>query len=85
MPSGVQDDTEMACSRTHNAGAWTQLVYQSETWRDLAARADQREAAAWHEIAELMAANLEQVANSQCTSEMVANVRASAARLAGNK
>lgn len=79
----IEADTELACSRTRSAGAWTQLVFRSATWRDLAARADRRDPRAWEEIGDRIEHNLESVDGSACTEEMLENVRASAARLAG--
>ncbi len=75
----------MVCSRTRSAGAWTQLVYQTKTWRDVAARADRRDPDAWREIADLIERNRQRVKNTVCTDEMLKNVRASAARLAGSR
>jgi hypothetical protein len=81
--ASIDSDTEMACARTRSAGAWTQLVYQSATWRRLAERADGREAAAWNEIGDLVERNIDEVEGSVCTDEMLSNIRASAARLSG--
>lgn len=77
----VAADTERACARTRSAGAWSQLIYQSATWRDLAERADRRDARAWDAIAELIAARRAQAPDSACTAEIEREVRASAARL----
>jgi hypothetical protein len=77
----IEADTEMACQRTSSAGGWTQLVYQSTAWRELALRADRGEADAWEELAELIEHNRKHVADTACSEDILANVRASASRL----
>lgn len=80
--AAIADDAELVCARTRSAGAWTQLVYRSATWDDLAARADQRDPTAWSAIADLLE-HQRAAPGSRCTAAIVATVRASAARLAG--
>jgi hypothetical protein len=80
--SPEQADTEMTCVRSHDAGAWTQLVYRTQTWRDLAERADRHDANAWREIANLIERNRQGVKDTACTDRMLQDVRATAARLA---
>jgi hypothetical protein len=80
-PGEVEFDTEILCSRTRSAGMFQQLVFMTETWRELAVRADNREPEAWRRIADLVEHNRSAVENSQCTDEMVANFRTSAENL----
>ena len=75
-----QADTEYACTRT-DAGMWTQLPFRSDLWRDLAERADRRDAAAWQAMADLMEANRASLESSRCSPEIVRRVQESARRL----
>jgi hypothetical protein len=74
----------MACARAHSAGAWTQLVFQTQTWKSLAQRADARDVEAWQHIANLIEWNCDHVSGTRCTKQMVSDVRASASRLSSN-
>jgi hypothetical protein len=80
--AAVDADTELACSRTRSAGAWTQLVFQTATWRHLADRADRRDPDAWTAIGDLIEQRLRNVPGTACTEAMLRDVRASAGRLA---
>lgn len=77
----VRDDTEEACART-SAPRWSEVVFVSDKWRDIAPRADAGDPEAWREIASLMRNNMKQVEESLCSAKVVAEVEASAGRLA---
>lgn len=79
----IEADTETACARTRSAGAWSQLVYRTTTWRRLAERADGRDPDAWDAIGDRMEHNRLTTRGSACTEDVIRNVRASAARLRG--
>lgn len=79
--TAVERDTETACARTHDAGAWTQLVFLTQSWQDLARRADARDPDAWEEIADRVQSNLRRVDGTTCRKDMLADLRASATRL----
>jgi hypothetical protein len=77
----VRDDTEEACAQT-SAPRWSEVVFVSDKWRDIAPRADAGDPEAWREIATLMRANMKQIEESLCSDKVVAEVEASAGRLA---
>jgi uncharacterized protein YbaR (Trm112 family) len=50
----IAADTSMACQRTGGTGGWSNFVYRTERWTDLAERADHDDPQAWREIKELV-------------------------------
>ncbi|WP_394840698.1 hypothetical protein LZC95_26950 [Pendulispora brunnea] len=83
--AALEADTEMACARSHrrDAGMWTQLMFFTRTWRDLALRADRRDPGAWEEIGNLIERNRHHVDHTSCTDETLSAIRGTAARLRG--
>lgn len=77
----IREDTEEACART-NVPQWSEVVFVSDKWRDVAPRADRGDPKAWREIATMMRTNMSEVEGSLCSTKVVAEVEASAGRLA---
>ncbi|MCA9639941.1 MAG: hypothetical protein KC492_04575 [Myxococcales bacterium] len=78
-PPDLAADTELACSRS-DAAAWTQIVFRTDAWRKLAARADAGDAAAFEEIADHMEAALA-AGDTACNASRVERLRETAVRL----
>lgn len=79
LPADLAADTEFACARG-DAAAWTQIVFRTDAWQDLARRADAGEAQAFDRIADHMQNQLN-AGDSRCSSERIATLRATARRL----
>jgi hypothetical protein len=74
-------DVETACSRG-DASSWTQIFFYSKKWRELAQRADARDPEAWREIADAFKAHNRSVGKNPCSAQRIAEIRATASRLA---
>lgn len=78
-PPDLAADTELACARA-GASAWSQIVFRTEVWRELALRADAGEADAFEAIADHMQTNLE-AGKSRCDPTRIQTLRDTATRL----
>ncbi|MEZ4372181.1 MAG: hypothetical protein R3B07_15220 [Polyangiaceae bacterium] len=78
-PPELAADTELACARS-DAAAWTQIMFRTDTWRELAQRADAGDAAAFGEIADHMQAAID-AGDTACNPTRVERLRETAERL----
>lgn len=70
------DDTLSVCARLArgDVGVWKQMVYQSRTWNDLAARADDGSRVARCKMGQLITKHKDQ--SLKCTDAMVEQMSA---------
>lgn len=71
---------EMACGRD-DASGWTQIVFRSNKWRNLAQRADAGDPEAWEAIADAFEAHNRSTPRTPCSKRRIAEIRATATRL----